>query len=85
MTPVEARAILARHQWTQLQVAQGMGVSLRSAQRWFTEVEEVPPPVAVLLRTWDSLAATRPTVQTPPTVDTADNSALEEYWLTPPL
>lgn len=62
MTPAEARGVLERNDWTQLAVALAMGVSLRAAQRWFRTDSEamVPPPVATLLRLFDSMPATRP-------------------------
>ena len=60
MTPDEARTIAQRNSWTQRQVAEGLGVSLRGVQRWFTVVEYLPGPVAVALRIWDEFPATRP-------------------------
>lgn len=60
MTVAEARAILAKHDWTQVSIAESMGVHLRTAQRWFTESEQVPGPVAVLLRLFDQYPAVRP-------------------------
>lgn len=60
MTVAEARAILERHDWTQAAIAAAMGVHLRTAQRWFTESEQVPGPVAALLRVYDKHPTVRP-------------------------
>lgn len=62
MTGAEARAILERHGWTQASVAEAMDVHLRTAQRWFTESDRVPGPVAALLRLYDEYPAVRPAV-----------------------
>ena len=66
MTPDEARDIAQRNRWTQRQVAEGLGVSLRGVQRWFTVVEYLPGPVAVALRLWDEFPVTRPPALTKP-------------------
>lgn len=60
MTVLEAREILERHTWTQQAIATAAGVHLRTAQRWFTETEHVPGPVATLLRLFDQYPICRP-------------------------